>query len=87
MLSVKLEMTLSYRRIVVLHRPSKGELAMAKGDRRAKRSQESRLESDLTILLDRHADHSVIREALDRMSGANAQGALYTTYPACHSNS
>lgn len=74
-------------RIVVLDSQRKGDPDMTTKRKRAKRVSESRspLETDLQDLFDRHADHSIIREALDRMAVAQAQ-TLYSTYPACQSN-
>lgn len=61
---------------------------MAKQQTRKKRRghARSKLEGDLDQLLDQHADHSVIREAMERMGAASAQRLMYTTYPACTSN-
>lgn len=60
---------------------------MAKTKQHQKRADgtRSKLETDLDDLVDRHADHSVIREAMERM-GNNAHCVSYTTYPACTSN-
>ena len=64
-----------------------GAAAMTKTKQRQKRvdGSYSDLETDLGALVDRHADHSAIREAMERM-GDNAQRIIYTTYPACTSN-